>query len=166
MEKGYTITAGPLPGLLGDVAALHGRYYARDWGFPTYFEAKVAREMGDFLQRYDTSRDRVLSVSGNGRVLGSITLDSSDPDAQDGQAHLLWFILDEALAGQGLGKQLLGDVIAFARLAGLTSIYLTTFRDLEPAGTLYARAGFRIVAEEAGATWGQEVVEQRLQLDL
>ncbi len=166
MEKGYTITAGPLPGLLGDVAALHGRYYARDWGFPTYFEAKVAREMGDFLQRYDTSRDRVLSVSGNGRVLGSITLDSSDPDAQDGQAHLRWFILDEALAGQGLGKQLLGDVIAFARLAGLTSIYLTTFRDLEPAGTLYARAGFRIVAEEAGATWGQEVVEQRLQLDL
>jgi GNAT superfamily N-acetyltransferase len=164
MSDGFTIETGPLPGLLGDIAALHGRYYAREWGFPTFFEAKVAREMGEFLLRYDPARDLVLSVCGADRVMGSITLDGSNPQAAPGQAHLRWFILDGSLAGQGLGKRLVGDVIAFARQAGMASIYLTTFRGLEPAGTLYARNGFPVVAEEAGVTWGREVVEQRLEL--
>ena len=166
MRKFITITVGPMPGLLGDVAAMHGRYYARDWGFPVYFEAKVAREMGEFLLRYDPARDLVSSVSEDGRILGSVTMDGSDPDAATGQGHLRWFILDESLAGQGLGKRLLGDAVYFARDAGLSSIYLTTFRGLEPAGTLYARAGFRVVSEKAGESWGQVVVEQRLEMAL
>jgi GNAT superfamily N-acetyltransferase len=166
MRNSITITPGPVPGLLGDVAAMHGRYYAREWGFPTYFEAKVAREMGDYLLRYDPARDLVESVLEDGRILGSVTMDGSDPDAAPGQGHLRWFILDDSLAGQGLGKRLLGDAVGFARNAGFSSIYLTTFRGLEPAGTLYARAGFRVVSELAGETWGRAVVEQRLELDL
>ena len=166
MRETITLTSGPVPGLLGDVAAMHGRYYAREWGFPTYFEAKVAREMGEYLLRYDPARDRVSSVVEHGRVMGSITIDGGDPDAAEGQGHLRWFILDESLAGQGLGKRLLADAIGFAGNSGLASLYLTTFRGLEPAGTLYGRAGFRIVSENPGETWGREVVEQRLKLRL
>jgi hypothetical protein len=69
---------GPCPGLLGDVAAMHGRYYAKHWGFPIVFEDKVAREMGAFLQRYDPARDLILWLGDEHRVRGSITIDGSD----------------------------------------------------------------------------------------
>ncbi|MEX2616942.1 MAG: GNAT family N-acetyltransferase [Alphaproteobacteria bacterium] len=166
MFETIILTLGPAPGLLGDVAAMHGRYYAREWGFPTCFEAMVAREMGDFLLRYEPARDRICSVAEHGRILGSITIDGSDPGAAEGQGHLRWFILDESLAGQGLGGRMLGEAVEFARNAGLSSLYLTTFRGLEPAGTLYARAGFHVVSECTGETWGRAVMEQRLEMAL
>jgi RimJ/RimL family protein N-acetyltransferase len=158
------IQAGPTPGLLGDVTALHGRYYAVHWGFPVSFEDKVAREMGGFLCRYDPLKDLVLWTGEPNRVLGSITLDGSDPELPNGWAHLRWFILDESLAGRGLGKVMIDRVVAFARDAGYHTIYLTTFDGLHAAMALYRRAGFQVVKEQEGETWGRAVLEQRLEL--
>ena len=160
------VTSGPAPGLLGDIVALHGRYYANHWNFPIAFEAKVAGEMAALFDRYDPLRDLVLSVRGVDRWLGSITLDGSDPSHEDGQAHVRWFILDAEVSGRGLGKRLLADAIAFARRSGKQSIYLTTFRGLDAASKLYAAAGFRIADERLGRTWGREVAELRLELAL
>ena len=56
------INAGLVPGLLGDLAALHGRNYAEHWGFPVLFEDKVAREMGEYLSRYDAAKDHVYGA--------------------------------------------------------------------------------------------------------
>ena len=53
------INAGLVPGLLGDLTALHGRNYAEHWGFPVLFEDKVAREMGKYLSRYDAAKGHV-----------------------------------------------------------------------------------------------------------
>ena len=164
MSPPQDFLTGPSPGLLGDVAALHGRYYAAHWDFPVMFEDKVAREMGAFLQRYDPARDLVLRVEERDRVLGSITIDGSDPELADGQAHLRWFILHESLAGQGLGKRLIDTALQFARDAGFRSIYLTTFKGLGAAMSLYERAGFKVVDEQEGRTWGNTVLEQRLEL--
>jgi len=36
------VTKGYVPGCIGRVAELHGTYYAENWGFGRYFEAKVA----------------------------------------------------------------------------------------------------------------------------
>lgn len=157
---------GPVPGLLGDVAALHGRYYARHWGFPVFFECKVAIEMAAFLERYDPTRDLVLSVTGSGRILASVTLDGSDPALASGEAHLRWFVVDEPMHGRGLGKRMLTRAITFARDASYRSIYLTTFAGLDAAATLYASAGFRMVSSSPGNTWGREVTEQRQELAL
>lgn len=157
---------GPCPGLLGDVAAMHGRYYAKHWGFPIVFEDKVAREMGAFLQRYDPARDLILWLGDEHRVRGSITMDGSDPALDRGQAHLRWFILDESLAGRGLGRRLIDTALGFARESGFASIYLTTFKGLGSAMALYERAGFTLVDEQEGQTWGRTVLEQRLELEL
>ena len=157
---------GPQPGLLGDVTALHGRYYAQNWGFPISFECKVAREMGDFLSRYDPARDLVVSVKRSDRIVASITLDASDPALAAGMAHLRWFVVDGSLQGHGIGKRLLDEAVLFARRSGLTSIYLTTFQGLHAASALYTAAGFRVVEEFCGETWGGPVIEQRLEMSL
>jgi len=157
---------GPQPGLLGDVAALHGRYYAHHWNFPVFFECKVAREMADFLSRYDPTKDLMASLRPSGRVLASITLDGSDPTLAAGAAHLRWLIVDESLRGRGIGKQLLNEAVTFARHARFKSIYLTTFRGLDAAAALYAAAGFRVVEAFTGQTWGRPVIEQKFRMTL
>lgn len=162
-----TSRRGPWPGLLGDVVALHGRTYAEGWNFPTSFEAKVATEMAEFFCRYDPARDLVLSVAApDGRASASITLDVSDPELAPGQGHVRWFIVADQWRGRGVGRQLIDEAIAHARRLPLASLYLTTFRGLDAAATLYQRAGFAITHEQAGATWGRTVVEQRLELAL
>lgn len=159
------IKQGPCPGLLGDVAALHGRYYASHWDFPVDFEAKVAREMSEYLQRFDPAQDAIFRVEADDHILGSITIDGSDPALAPGQSHLRWFILAESLAGQGLGKAFMEMALKFAQSAGFKSIYLTTFEGLGPAMALYRRAGFTVVEESEGNTWGRTVLEQRLEVN-
>ncbi|MEK9724472.1 MAG: hypothetical protein VW405_13455 [Rhodospirillaceae bacterium] len=52
------IVDGHVPGALGRLIEMHGRHYARDWGFGLFFEAKVAAESAAFFQRYDPAHDR------------------------------------------------------------------------------------------------------------
>ena len=68
--------------------------------FPVLFEDKVAREMGEYLPRYDAAKDLVLWGGDRERVTRSITIDGSDPALASGQAHLRWFILHDSLARQ------------------------------------------------------------------
>ncbi|MSP05734.1 MAG: N-acetyltransferase [Acetobacteraceae bacterium] len=128
------------------------------------FECKVGQEMAEFLSRYDPERDFLLSAVVTELVRASVAIDGSDPLLPLGLAHLRWFVVDAALRGQGVGKQLLSEAIEFARDAGFAGVYLTTFRGLEAAAALYATAGFRVVAEEVGESWGREVAEQRLEM--
>lgn len=108
--------------------------------------------MGGFLCRYDPARDLELWTGDPNRVLGTITLDGSDPELPDGWAHLRWFILHESLAGHGLGKVMIDRVVAFARDVGYRAIYLKTFDGLHAAMALYRRAGFQVVDEQEGET--------------
>jgi len=152
------------PGLLGDVTALHGRYYAAHWGFTTFFEAKVASGLAAFASRYDPARDLVLSVAEGNRTLGSVTIDGSDPAAPEGLLHLRWFILAEEAHGKGLGRALIDEALAFSRGSGRPGVYLWTFDGLTAARRLYDRAGFVLVEEHPGDTWGTRVTEQRFVL--
>eukprot|EP01031_Cornospumella_fuschlensis_P011269 gene11269-13783_t len=110
------------PGVVGDIAALHARQYAASHGFGAVFEAKVARELGEFLTRPPRPGDVFRAVEREGRALGSIALE----DEGAGIAHLRWFILDEALRGSGLGRRMLGAVMEHARAAAFTRVYLWT----------------------------------------
>lgn len=155
--EGCTVNRGPRPGLLSEVVRLHGAHYARRWNFPFSFERKVADEMAAFLRRYDPARDVILWLESDDPVVASITIDGSDPALAPAQAHLRWFIADQALQGRGFGGRLLEDAVAFARRAAFGTIYLTTFRGLDRAATLYRRAGFRLIDEREGDRWGARV---------
>jgi hypothetical protein len=52
-----TIHHGILPGAIGRITELHGAYDSALAGFGVFFEAKVARELADFCERYVDTRD-------------------------------------------------------------------------------------------------------------
>lgn len=153
------IRHGWVPGLVGEVVRAHGTYYAREWNFPAFFEAKVAREMGEFLARL-APPDLLLSAWEGETFLGSLTIDGTDPALEPGQAHLRWFIMTDAARGRGLGRQLVQAGMDHLRAHGFASCYLTTFAGLDAARRLYEAAGFTLTHEEEAESWGTKVREQ------
>lgn len=153
--------SGWAPGALGQVVSLHGRYYARDWGFGSYFEAKVAAGMAEFIPRLDPARDLFLAARRGGHLLGSITIDGSETEADE--AHLRWFITSDAARGAGIGRRLMSDAIDFCDRVGFALVYLDTFQGLDAARHLYETHGFELVSEHPDNTWGAEVTEQRFE---
>ncbi|MBV9482857.1 MAG: GNAT family N-acetyltransferase [Acidobacteria bacterium] len=158
---GIIVQHGWRPGIIGDVVSAHTVYYAREWGFGPVFEAKVAREMAAYLDRYDLARDRLFRIDRDGTLLGSLTIDGSDPELPSGDAHLRWFIVADAFRGTGVGRLLMNAAQAFLDQAGFQSYYLTTFAGLDPARRLYEDAGFALTAERPSLIWGTTVIEQR-----
>jgi len=158
------IVKGYLPGCIGRVAELHGTYYAAHWGFGSFFEAKVATELSEFLGRYDELNDGFWSVSPDGRLEGTITIDGIH--ANDEGAHLRWFIMSDALRGKGVGGRLMDTAVGFCREKGYRKVYLWTFAGLDAARHLYEKCGFALAEEFTGTQWGTEVTEQRFELTL
>ena len=156
--------SGYVPGAIGRVAELHAAYYSKAWDFGLYFEAKVATELSQFLQRLDPARDGFWTANRDGRVEGSIAIDGAGAEAEG--AHLRWFILSDALRAQGAGNRLLREALAFCRQRKYRRIFLWTFQGLESARHLYEKFGFQLAEQVEGEQWGKRVLEQRYVLDL
>jgi len=156
IEKGY------IPGSIGRISELHGTYYHNRWGFGLYFEAKVATELSEFLQRYDKNKDGIWIAGMNGRIEGSIIIDGIH--AENEGAHLRWFIMSDALTGKGVGRNLIIKAINFCRSKGYKTVYLWTFEGLNAARHLYEDVGFKLVKQQSGIQWGTTVNEQYFEL--
>jgi GNAT superfamily N-acetyltransferase len=158
------IRKGYVPGAIGRIVELHGTYYHAHWNFGAFFEAKVAGGLAEFISRYDDECDGLWTASVDGRVEGSIAIDGTHA-MQEG-AHLRWFILSDALRGQGVGHQLIDAAIDFCRNKKYPRVYLWTFAGLHAARHLYEKTEFALVEQHRGAQWGTEVEEQRFELRL
>lgn len=154
--------SGWIPGILGWTVAEHGRYYAREWEFGPFFEAKVGAEMAEFLGRLDQPGNRLLWLRDEQGPIATVTLDGGD--AEDGLAHLRWFIAAERARGHGAGRRLIARAVAEARDGRARGIYLWTFAGLDAACRVYQGAGFRLTREASDTTWGRAVTEQRWEL--
>jgi len=147
---------GYRPGLLGEIVAAHGWYYAANWGFGAFFEAKVARECGAYLLR-QASDDLTLSAWSGDAFSGALVLDLHDPESP-GVAHLRWFIVPAS--GRGTGREMMRRAMDHLDQIGLPC-FLTTFRGLDAARRLYEDFGFQLTQETKAESWGKRVVEQR-----
>lgn len=156
------ITTDVTPGALARLVEMHARYYAREWGFGPFFEAKVAREAGDFAAALPRADSRLWFARLSDRIVGSIAIDGR----QSAGAHLRWFILDDSSRGAGTGAALLDSALAFCRTQSFACVYLWTFAGLDAARKLYESRGFRLVEEKSAESWGARVREQRFVLDL
>lgn len=148
---------GYRPGVVGDVVALHGRWYAQACGFGSAFEAQVAAGLGSFVPRLDRPQNGLWSVTQDERLMGAIAIDG---EAANGP-QLRWFIVDDAARGQGVGQRLLQQALAFCDERGFAQVTLWTFAGLDAARHLYERHGFVLTQEGPGTTWGTRVTEQR-----
>lgn len=156
------IHSGWRPGLVGWTVAQHSEYYARHWNFGPEFEAKVAREMGAFVDRLGDPGTHLFSVSDEGGFLATLTVDGGEQE--DGHAHLRWFIASDRARGLGLGRHLMARAIHAAREDRARGLYLHTFKGLEAAQKVYLNAGFQMTNEADDATWGTRVTERRYAL--
>jgi GNAT superfamily N-acetyltransferase len=149
------------PGDIGYVVYLHGIVYARDYGFDHTFEAYVAGPLSEFA-RTASARERLWIAEREGRIVGCIAIVASSPLV----AQLRWFLVDPSSRGQGIGKRLLSEAVAFCRACGYRSVILWTVSALAAAARLYRSAGFKKCEEKSGKKWGVEVVEERYELTL
>lgn len=147
------------PGSLGTIIALHGQHYAQNWGFGTFFEAKVADELAAFAGRM-ASNDLVLLAYDNEGLAASIVLDLNDPASGERGGHLRWFICAERCRGTGIGRKLMDRAMSHADEHSNGNVWLTTFAGLEPARHLYESYGFTLTHEQEGEAWGTVVTEQ------
>jgi len=156
--------SGYVPGVLGWCTARHGQYYAAEWGFGLFFETGVAADMAAFLRRLDEPGNHVFWARDRDGFCATLSIDGGD--AEDGLAHLRWFIADARTRGQGVGGRLIERAIAAVREDGAAGVYLWTFAGLDAARRVYEKAGFRLVKEIEDTTWGTPVLEQRFEVNI
>jgi ribosomal protein S18 acetylase RimI-like enzyme len=83
-----------------------------------------------------------------------------------GVAQLRLLIVEPAARGLGIGRQLVDECTRFARAAGYERIRLGTHSILTAARTLYAQAGYQLIASEPHQSFGQQLVAETWELRL
>jgi GNAT superfamily N-acetyltransferase len=135
--------------------ALHGRLITGEFGLDSTHEGYVAASVAHHAIRgWPGERESAWMVERDRELAGSIAL----TDDGDDTAGLRWFVLDPPLRGRGLGRRLVGEVVAEARRHGFARLRLETFSDLRAAAHLYREYGLDLVHEETGPRWGREQI--------
>lgn len=150
------------PGDIGWVIARHGALYAEEYGFDSRFEALVAQVAGAFLAQHDPARERCWIAECDGVNVGSVFLVRKSDEI----AKLRLLLLEPAARGQGIGRRLVTECIAFARQAGYSAITLWTNDILFAARAIYKQVGFRLVASNPHNDFGTACVGEDWELAL
>lgn len=155
----FSIETGYVPTLVGRIVEMLHAHMNRHYGFGIAFETRIAGDIAEFFGRLDSPRNQTWYAEIGGKVVGSISIDGED--LGDGNAHLRWFIVDEAARGSGAGKALLQQALSFCDQQEFPETHLWTVKGLDKARRLYEINGFELADEYYGDQWGSEVVEQK-----
>jgi DNA-binding MarR family transcriptional regulator/GNAT superfamily N-acetyltransferase len=149
-------------GDMGWVTSANGTLYAQEYGWDISYEALVARITADFIDNFDGKRERCWIAEMDGERVGSVFVVRKS----DAIAKLRLLIIDPRARGRGLGKRLVDECLRFAKDAGYTSMTLWTQSCLVAARGIYARAGFKRIAEEPHHSFGVDLVGETWERDL
>ena len=152
----------PRPGDMGWVVQSHGAFYASEYGWDASFEALVAEIAAKFLHSFDASRERCWIADIDGMQVGSVFLVRESDEV----AKLRLLLVDPAGRGQGLGRRLVGECIAFARACGYRKITLWTQSILLAARNIYRDSGFVLVKAEPHRSFGQSLTGETWEMKL
>lgn len=150
------------PGDMGWVVHRHGVLYSQEHGYNGEFEALVAIIAGEFIQNFDSKRERCWIAEHEGEMVGSVFLVKQSKRV----AKLRLLLVEPNARGLGIGHRLVEECVRFAREAGYEKITLWTQSHLDAARSIYKRAGFRLVHEEPHHSFGLDLVAETWELDL
>ncbi|HEY9079176.1 GNAT family N-acetyltransferase [Magnetovibrio sp.] len=161
--QAFTIHEGYRTGLAGALVTLHMNYYSAVWNFGRNFETLVTRDFGLLLDKYDPERDQLIRAENrHGDIVGTLIVEASGYPSD--VARIRFFVLASCAQGQGLGQAMLAQALGTCRQRGQHKVFLTTFKGLDAARTLYERAGFILTEEYGDDDWGEGSQEVRYDL--
>ncbi len=152
------------PGDMEAIVAHHRRIYGDEYGVDSRFGDFVAAAVARAEERgFPTEREAIRIVELDGEHAGSIGLS----DEGDGEAAIRWVVLSPEVRGKGLGRRLVGEMLAFAEDHGYRRVWLETFSELTTAAHLYLEAGFVVTDADTAPRWGRDAITmQRYELEL
>ncbi|WP_068876905.1 MULTISPECIES: bifunctional helix-turn-helix transcriptional regulator/GNAT family N-acetyltransferase [unclassified Phenylobacterium] len=149
-------------GDMGWVTERHGVFYGQAYGWAPKIEAVTARICADFLDNFDPDWERCWIAERGGERVGSVFMVREG----EGVARLRLLLLEPAARGEGLGRRLVDECIAFAREKGYREIVLWTHEVLTAARAIYAAAGFKLVDSYVHDDFGKPEVSETWKLVL
>jgi DNA-binding MarR family transcriptional regulator/GNAT superfamily N-acetyltransferase len=149
-------------GDIGWIAHRQGLLYAQEYGWDETFEALVAEIAARFVRTFDPAWERCWVAEQGGRTVGAVFVVRKS--ARVAQLRLLY--VEPAARGQGLGRLLVDECIAFARTKGYRSLMLWTNEGLAAARHLYETRGFQLGKQERHRSFGKQLVGQTWTLAL
>jgi ribosomal protein S18 acetylase RimI-like enzyme len=163
MDSAIEIRRELRPGDLGEIVRQHGRLYVSEGGLDPQFEVHVAAAVAKAAREGWPERGAVRIVERDGEFAGSLALTDEGGD----DAALRWVLIDPAVRGRGLGRRLVGELVAEAESQGFRLVGLETLGILTVAAAIYRDHGFRLVSDRMGPPWGDpDIPYQRYELVL
>jgi DNA-binding MarR family transcriptional regulator/N-acetylglutamate synthase-like GNAT family acetyltransferase len=150
------------PGDAGALIQMHGWIYEKEYGYNHVFEGYVCKTFFDFLTTYDPAKDRIWFAESGGKMVGAIAVVGHP----DGVAQMRWFLLHPDFRGQGIGRRLMEEALAFAKACGCRKVFLITTDNQTTAVRMYEKAGFQKTSETPSDAWGVHLMEQVFELSL
>jgi DNA-binding MarR family transcriptional regulator/GNAT superfamily N-acetyltransferase len=163
-EASPVVLRGPRLGEFGWLIHRQGLLYNQQYGWNIEFEALIAGIYSEFERAPDTPPKQLWVAEQNGMIVGSVFAMPSENVAGSAQLRMLY--VEPEARGQGIGKLLVEECVAFARKAGYERMRLWTHSIQGAARKLYAGAGFDIVEEWDHESFGKQLHAEIWELTL